>query len=105
MPAMTTQYRVKAERVASLSPRKFRPAGKLHYPVRIFIEADDPRALDEIKTVQYKMHESFKEPYRVSSDRRSGFEVIIWTYGYFDVEVEILKLDGTFETIIGEVSW
>lgn len=98
-------FRIRSERVEGVKPMRFREGGKLHYKVRIFIESDDLNDLRKVDSVQYKLHPTFTERYKVSDDITKYFEIIIWTYGFFEAEAKIIKKDGTIETIKGQVRW
>ncbi len=98
-------FYIKSERVQGVRPMRFREGGKLHYKVRIYIDADDLNDLRRVESVQYQLHETFKEPIRFSSDFNKHFEIIIWTYGFFTAKAKISKVDGTVDIVTGSVRW
>lgn len=96
-----TEPRLKLE-LPNVASKVFREGGREHKNVRISLEG---LKLDEVKLVQYELHPSFREPYRVSTDPTHNFEVGIWTYGFFPVKATIIKKDGSVETVKGDVKW
>ena len=74
--------------------------------VRIFLEDTSQGAeLDNIDYVVYKLHPSFKNPLRRSDDRRSNFEIKIWTYGWFHISATIIPKQGLPMEIKGKVEF
>ncbi|UCC53633.1 MAG: hypothetical protein JSV68_06590 [Anaerolineaceae bacterium] len=98
-------YQIKSTKVSGVEPRIFRRGGKSHYKVRIYLEPTDEDSLSSIKSVQYKLHSSFREPFRVSDDFRNKFEIKIWTWGYFEIEATLIMTNGTTELVEGYVRW
>lgn len=98
-------FHIRSERVPSSEPKSFREGGRDHYYVRIYIESDSPEELDAVDSVQYELHPTFRQRYRVSTERATGFEIRIWTYGYFSARAKIVKKDGPPETIEGFIRW
>lgn len=101
---MEMQYSVRSELVRGVEPKKFTTGGQFHYYIRIFVEGS-PEALDQIELVKYKLHHTFRDPHRVSTNRAANFEIKIWTYGYFDVQALIVTKDGLSIPTSGSVQW
>jgi transcription initiation factor IIF auxiliary subunit len=78
--------------------RKFHPGGREHYHVGVWIEGED-RDLDQVLSVQYKLHSSFKQPLRESSARGNNFSVTFWTWGMFGIQITLRKKDGSDEAL------
>lgn len=98
-------YEIKGTKVSGVEPRQFRQGGKLHYKVRIYLEPTDEDSLNTVRSVQYKLHPTFREQYRVSDDFRNKFEIKIWTWGYFEIEATIIMTDGSTEIVGNYVKW
>lgn len=96
---------IKSEIDRNARPRVFRNGGRTHYKVNICLSATSPAQLDQIRSVRYKLHESFKDPTRMSSDRNSDFMIDVWTYGYFGISAEIELQNGSTNTIQGKVTF
>jgi hypothetical protein len=104
MASNTATFEVKSELVPAVPPKRFRSGGKLHYPVRIYIDGE-PADLSQIENVQYELHPTFKDRYRVSDRRKTGFDIVVWTYGFFDVTARLHMHDGSLLTVTGAVHW
>ncbi len=98
-------YKIISEAVVGKEPKRFRPKGRLHHNIEIYIHSEDQSDLDNISLVQYKLHSSFKDNIRISEDRRSNFRISIWTYGYFRIQAKILFKDESVKKIQGFVKW
>ncbi len=70
--------------------KKFRSQGKPHFRVRIYIEGRD---LDKVEKVVYTLHPTFPRPRREVSSP-PNYELIIWTWGVFNLPVEIYDNEG-----------
>ena len=93
------KVRSKLLRRGSQIPFKvFREGGKEHYNVRIQLDAE-PEELTKIKSVEYQLHDSFRNPTRISNDRDSQFSIEIWTWGMFEIAVTIHLDGGRRETL------
>lgn len=101
---MRSEYAIKTELLTHVEPKRPVEGGKLHYYVRIYIEAP-ATALDSTELVKYELHHTFRDRYRVSTDRSKNFEIRIWTYGYFDIKASILRRDGQTIKVSGYVEW
>ena len=98
-------FRIKSERVRGVEPRTFREGGRRHYNVRIFLDTDNPQDLEQVDSVQYELHPTFRNRHRVSSNRAAQFEILIWSYGFFTAKAKIVKKNGTPEDIDGFIRW
>ena len=98
-------YEVRSELVQGSTPKPFRDGGRLHYFVRIFLSADGGDSLNEVKLVRYQLHKSFKDRYPTINDRKTEFEVRVWTYGFFHIFGDITLWDGSRRTAEGTVQW
>ena len=96
---------ITCEQVKGAPAIHFRKGGHPHYKVRIYLIADNPTELDNVSFVQYELHPSFKDRHRSTSDRSSAFEIMIRTYGYFDVQAILNLKDGSREEISGIVEF
>ena len=99
---MTMKIITKRDR--STPTRRFRVGGKNHYKVELSIDSDDD-TLDNISSVEYVLHPSFRDRIRRSDDKNTKFGTDIWTYGYFPVEAKIVDNDGNETTIVGNVEF
>ncbi len=97
--------KIETERVKGITPKKFREGGRDHYFVRIFLNPDSSAELDEVDSVQYELHPTFRQRIQVATERANGFEIKIWTYGFFNAKAKIIKKDGSPEPIEGFVKW
>ncbi len=84
--------------------KKFHPNGKEHYHSRVWIDGDD-RTLDDISSVEYHLHSTFRNPIRRSENRRNGFSVTFWTWGMFEIKVVIHTYSKGTETITHHLSF
>ncbi len=67
------------------------------FHVRVFL--DGPRhELDLVDYIVYKLHPSFRNPIRTSTNRESNFEFLTWAWGEFEMEVEIVTKNGNIYT-------
>jgi len=53
---------------------------------RVYLTGSDQ---DKVKKVTYYLHKTFPNPVQVSTDRSNDFEIWIWTWGRFPINVEI----------------
>lgn len=90
-----TKYEIRTERVRGVAPKQFNAGGTSHYYIRIWVQADVSDDLDKIRFVKYHLHPTFKKPTRLSSERISDFDIKIWTYGFFEVKVDLFFKDGS----------
>ena len=77
--------------------------------VRIYIDIRESSpeyySLEDVELVKYKLHETFPDRIRISDERKNGFELKIWTYGFFEVETSIFLKHGKSTTIHGKVKF
>ena len=97
-------YQIQTEPVSGVEPKRFNEKGRLHFYIRIFLEAD-PEELDKIELVKYTLHPTFVNPVRVSANRDTNFDIKIWSYGYFDTKALLVMRDGNTTEISGYVRW
>ena len=65
-----------------------------YYRWRVFV--DEPRSvLETIQQVEYVLHATFPEPFQVSKNRESGFELVNEGWGEFTILITIRYTDGT----------
>ena len=98
-------YKIRSTEISGAEPKQFRAGGKLHHRVRIYLEATEDDALEDIRSVQYELHPTFRERIQFSDDALNQFELRIWTYGYFTIRATLVKNDGSTEDIKGFVKW
>ena len=84
--------------------KKFNKGGREHYHLGVWID-DDDRKLDQINYVEYKLHSTFKNPVRKSSNRRNNFSITFWTWGMFQIEVIVHKHSGEVEKYTHDLSY
>jgi transcription initiation factor IIF auxiliary subunit len=93
------------ERVDGVPKKVFKANGKNNFYVRLFIESDDPSSLDHIDLVIYELHPTFRKPKRMSKDRNNGFEIKIWTWGFFPVNAKLFMKNGDVRPVSGYVKY
>ena len=59
----------------------------------VWIEGSDDE-LDEIRSVEYKLHPTFPSPVRTSEDRNSKFILKTHGWGVFPIHVKVALKDG-----------
>lgn len=65
-----------------------------HFHLRVYFKAS-PDVLDNVESVSYKLHDSFRYPDRSSSDRENAFSIDVWTWGMFMISVVVHWKDGS----------
>jgi len=100
----TASYQIQTELVPGVEPKRFNENGRLHFYVRIFLQAG-PEDLDGIELVKYTLHPTFVNPVRVSASRDTNFDIKIWSYGYFDISALLVMRDGSTREVGGYVRW
>lgn len=100
-------YHVKSGLVSGIPPKRFRPGGKRHYYVRVWVEADTADEMAAVASVIYQLHPTFRERLRTSSDKSRQFEITFWTYGFFEITAVLFFPAGTTPStsVTGYVSW
>jgi transcription initiation factor IIF auxiliary subunit len=77
--------------------KKFSSNGSEHFKIRIFLHGN----IEQIESVDYELHSSFKKPCRHVENKESCFSLEIWTWGEFDINVTLYFMDGS----IGEITY
>jgi transcription initiation factor IIF auxiliary subunit len=101
-------FEIRSELVPGVERRRFIPNGQYHYYVRVYlVPGKENGDLAAVESVQYKLHPTFRQRLQVSEERMLGFEIKIWTYGFFDIEALVIFLDKSRppQTITGIVEW
>ena len=98
-------FKIETERVKGISPKKFREGGRDHYFVRIFLKPDSSAELDEVDSVQYELHPTFRQRIQVATERATNFEIRIWSYGFFSAKAKVIKKIGQPESTEGFIHW
>ena len=73
--------------------KQLHKGGKQHFRVRLYLEGPD---LDKVDRVVYTLHPTFREPRREITTR-PDFKLVIWTWGLFNIEVEIYDNIGAVD--------
>lgn len=60
-----------------------------YYKIKIWLDADQPEMLDQIASVVYELHPSFRNAIRVVLNRDDGFALTITAWGEFNIHAEI----------------
>ncbi len=79
---------------SALRDRALDTAEYEYYRLRIFLESDEPQALDDVASVTYRLHPTFRDPVRMVSDRKSNFELRTAAWGEFNMTAEIAYRGG-----------
>ena len=75
--------------------RKFTRDGYDQFKIRLTISGP----LSEISYIEYELHPTFRDQFRISKDRSSGFPIEFWTWGEFEILVTGHFLDGHEEEV------
>jgi YEATS family len=62
---------------------------KEYYRLKISLDADEEKDLDQIKKVVYHLHPTFRNPVRETMDRDSNFEITTIAWGQFLLVADI----------------
>lgn len=68
--------------------------GREYYRLRIWLDADEPKILDEVSSVEYHLHPTFRDPVRNVTDRASEFALATAGWGQFNLWAEVKFRDG-----------
>jgi len=98
-------FKLKSKLVPGVKPKQFRKRGRDHRKVRIYIVGENKGDLENVESVQYELHPTFRERFRVSVDQNRNFAIRIWTYGFFKAKAKISLKNGTVETTEGFIRW
>ena len=74
--------------------RKLDREDQEYYRLRIFLDADTPERLDDVTSVTYRLHPTFRDPVRRVSDRQSNFEIRTAGWGEFNMTAEVCFKGG-----------
>jgi transcription initiation factor IIF auxiliary subunit len=74
------------------------PDGREHFHIKLWLEGPDDE-LDEVRLVEYKLHESFHRQIRKSEKRQERFAIKIWTWGMFKLQATVHFRDGNTKKI------
>ncbi|MDD4651254.1 MAG: transglutaminase domain-containing protein [Methanothrix sp.] len=61
------------------------------FKIRVYVTGTD---IQKVKSVKYSLHQTFDKPEHISTDARSNFEMIMWSWGRFVMPITITTLDG-----------
>ena len=64
---------------------------RILYKNRIYATGKD---IDKIREVQYILHPTFPNPVRTVTNRNTNFELILWAWGGFTVNIIVTDNDG-----------
>ena len=96
-------YSVRSERVKGIAPKR---SGKTFlFHVRIFIRSSDRLDLEDIRYVIYELHPTFQNPKQIAKNMHTGFEIQIWTWGFFNVKAKLVMKGGNIQEIDGYVDY
>ena len=84
------------KRGGKIRSRRFREGGYEHFNIRVFVEGD----IEDLQSVEYQLHPTFRNPDRVVEDPDRGFALDIWTWGEFDIRVTLHFQDGSTEEMV-----
>ncbi|HMI04637.1 MAG TPA: pYEATS domain-containing protein [Pedobacter sp.] len=105
---------IKVERDQFIPPKRFKNGKHLNYYIRIYIaygegEYSNAYQLSDITLVKYELHSSYRERFRTSDSRASGFDIKVWSYGYYPIQATIylrlgdpLKINGMVQFPVTE---
>ena len=85
------------EKTGRVLVKQIHKGGRQHFRVRLYIEGSD---LEKVERVIYTLHPTFREPRREIT-AGPNFELVIWTWGLFNVGVEIYdKTEAVDERVV-----
>lgn len=99
------EFQLKVERVEGVPMKVFKANGRKNFYVRLFIDSNEPSDLDHIDLVIYELHPTFRKPKRMSKEKNNGFEIKIWTWGYFPVNAQVFMKNGDVRPVSGYVKY
>jgi transcription initiation factor IIF auxiliary subunit len=73
--------------------------GKCHYHIGVWIDGSDGE-LNRIDRVEYLLNPTFTRPLRRSSNLENKFGITFWTWGMFNIQVELSFKDGTTDRFV-----
>ncbi|WP_299693796.1 pYEATS domain-containing protein [uncultured Tateyamaria sp.] len=83
------------DRAGRTKYKVLRAGGKRHFHVGVWLDADNPRELEAIAGVKYRLHHTFANAERQSRNRGNDFSITFWTWGAFEIRARALYADGT----------
>lgn len=86
---MSYDYKLTVLLNTNYKPLRFRVEGKSHYQMILGIDSKNDPGLDSVIYVKYKLHPTFKDRLRVSSDKANKFQIELLAWGTFEVGVII----------------
>jgi transcription initiation factor IIF auxiliary subunit len=84
--------------------KKFLEKGKEHYNLGLWIDGAE-RELDQINYVEYELHPTFKNRVRKSTNRKNSFSITFWTWGMFDININIHMHSGQVISLIHKLKY
>lgn len=69
-------------------------SGEDYYRLRIWIDADEPELLRNVKSVTYHLHPTFASPSRTVDASEDGFALVTAAWGQFMVYASVEMKDG-----------
>ena len=96
-------FSIKSERVKNVKPKR---SGKnIMFLVRVYIDAFDKYDLHDVRYVIYELHPSFQKPKVISNNLNSNFDIEIWTWGFFDINAQVVMKEGYVQNVSGYVKY
>jgi len=102
---MPLQFNMISERITGVKGKYFDGNKRKNFYVRLSIESEDPASMRDVHFVIYELHPTFRKPKRISRDAENGFELKIWTWGFFNVDCQIYMKTGEVYSINGYVKY
>ena len=73
--------------------------GAKYFRIRVWLDADHPELLNDVKEVKYILHPTFKNPVRVITDRRTLFGLNTIGWGEFNLKGIVTFNDGSIKDL------
>jgi len=100
---------LKTERIADVEPKLFKDGKYWNYYIRIYLDVErdavnqDIYDLSDVSFVRYQLHHSYKQPVRIAESKENNFQLLVWTYGFYQLKATVfLKLSSPL-TVLGQV--
>lgn len=74
--------------------------GNEYYRLRLWMDADETEILDQVASVTYHLHPTFREPIRTVSDRESNFMLLTAAWGQFNMYAEVKFKSGREPVVV-----
>ncbi|HEY0779268.1 MAG TPA: pYEATS domain-containing protein [Gemmatirosa sp.] len=84
-----------ASRAADLDSGTFR-----YYRIRVALDAEELRMVDDVARVVYHLHPTFRHPNRESRDRSSAFDLRTAGWGEFNMTAEVYSKGNAAPLVI-----